>query len=92
VFKRKQSSATVVGLELDPSHIAAAEVAVNGSITVKRGAVAPLRPGLLRDGEAHDPAALADALKAFFAEHQLPNRVRVGIATSASSCGRSTFP
>jgi type IV pilus assembly protein PilM len=80
VFKRKQSSATVVGLELDPSHVAAAEVSVNGEITVTRGAVAPLRPGVLRDGEVADPVALSEALKAFFAEHQLPNRVRLGIA------------
>jgi type IV pilus assembly protein PilM len=80
VFKRKQSSASVVGLELDPSHIAAAEVSVNGEIAVTRGAVAPLRPGLLRDGEVADQPALAEALKAFFAEHELPNRVRLGIA------------
>jgi type IV pilus assembly protein PilM len=80
VFKRKQRSATVVGLDLDPSYIAAAEIAVNGSVTVKRGAVAPLRPGVLRDGEASDPAALAEALKALFAENDLPPRVRLGIA------------
>jgi type IV pilus assembly protein PilM len=80
VFKKKQSNPTVVGLELDPSHIAAAEVSVNGSITVTRGAVAPLRPGLLRDGEAQDPAGLSEALRAFFEEHQLPTRVRLGLA------------
>jgi type IV pilus assembly protein PilM len=80
VFKRKQASPTVVGLELDPGHIAAAEVSVNGSITVKRGAVATLRPGLLRDGEANDPAGLADALRAFFEEHDLPRNVRLGVA------------
>jgi type IV pilus assembly protein PilM len=80
VFKRKQRSATIVGLDLDPSHIAAAEVHVNGNVTVKRGAVAPLRPGVLRDGEASDPAALATALRELFAEHDLPRRVRLGIA------------
>jgi len=80
VFKRKQTPSTVVGLELDPSYIAAAEVAVNGSITVKRGGVTPLRPGLLRDGEAQDAAGLAVALREFFAEHELPTRVRLGIA------------
>ena len=80
MFKRKQSSPSVVGLELDPSHIAAAEVAVNGSITVTRGAVASLRPGLLRDGEAQDPAGLADALRDFFEEHDLPRTVRLGVA------------
>jgi type IV pilus assembly protein PilM len=81
VFKKRSSSqAAVVGLDLDPGHIAAAEVTVNGSLSLKRGAVAPLRPGILRDGEVADVPALADALKTFFAEHQLPTRVRLGIA------------
>jgi type IV pilus assembly protein PilM len=81
ILKRTNKSAsTVVGLELDPSHIAAAEVSVNGSILVKRGAVATLPPGLLRDGEASDPPALASALAELFEEHQLPKRVRLGIA------------
>jgi type IV pilus assembly protein PilM len=81
VFKKRSSSqAAVVGLDLDPGHIAAAEVTVNGSLSLKRGAVAPLRPGILRDGEVADVPALAEALKAFFAEHQLPTRVRLGIA------------
>jgi type IV pilus assembly protein PilM len=80
VFKRKQRTATVVGLDLDPSHIAAAEVHSNGSIAVTRGAIAPLRPGVLRDGEASDPSALAAALKELFEENDLPRRVRLGIA------------
>jgi type IV pilus assembly protein PilM len=81
VFKKRSSSqAAVVGLDLDPGHIAAAEVTVNGSVSLKRGAVAPLRPGILRDGEVADVPALAEALKSFFAEHGLSTRVRVGIA------------
>ena len=80
MFKRKQRSTTVVGLDLDPSHIAAAEVGVNGSVTLKRGVVVPLRPGILRDGEASDPSALAGVLRDMFAEHELPTRVRLGIA------------
>jgi type IV pilus assembly protein PilM len=80
VFKRKQTPASVVGIELDPGHIAAAEIAVNGTLSVKRGAVAPLRPGVLRDGEATDPLALAEVLKALFEEHDLPRSVRLGIA------------
>ena len=71
---------SVVGLELDPGHVAAAEVTVNGRITLTRGAVAELRPGIMRDGEVADPIALAEALKALFAEHDLPKRVRLGIA------------
>src|SRR4051794_3325464 len=34
----------------------------------------------MRDGEVADPIALAEALKALFEEHQLPKRVRLGIA------------
>jgi type IV pilus assembly protein PilM len=81
VFKKKRVNADgAVGLDLDPSHIAAAEVHVNGSITVTRGAVADLRPGILRDGEVVDPVALGDELRTFFAEHDLPRRVRLGVA------------
>jgi len=70
----------VVGLDLDPAHIAAAEVSVNGHISVRRGAVAELRPGILRDGEVTDPVSLSEALKAFFEEHDLPRNVRLGVA------------
>jgi type IV pilus assembly protein PilM len=81
VLKRnRKNNQSVVGLDLDPSHIAAAEVTVNGQISIKRGAVAELRPGILRDGEVTDAPALAEALKTFFAENQLPNRVRLGVA------------
>ena len=72
MFKKKQRSATVVGLDLDPSHIAAAEVHANGSVSVKKGAVAALRPGVLRDGEASDPVALAEALRELFDANDLP--------------------
>jgi type IV pilus assembly protein PilM len=81
VFKKRSSSqAAIVGLDLDPGHIAAAEVTANGSVSLTRGAVAPLRPGILRDGEVADVPALAEALKSFFAEHGLSTRVRLGIA------------
>ena len=78
--KRSSSQAAIVGLDLDPGHIAAAEVTVNGSLSLKRGAVAPLRPGILRDGEVADVPAFAEALNALFAEHGLSRRVRFGIA------------
>jgi type IV pilus assembly protein PilM len=81
VFGKKRSPKTsVVGLELDPGHLAAAEVSVNGTITLTRGAFAELRPGVMRDGEVADPIALSETLKALFAEHELPKRVRLGIA------------
>ena len=78
--KRSSKQAAVVGLDLDAGHIAAAEATVNGSLSLKRGAVAHLRPGIMRDGEVADGAGLAEALRAMFSEHELPNRVRLGIA------------
>jgi type IV pilus assembly protein PilM len=81
VFLKKRAPKTsVVGLELDPGHIAAAEVAVNGHLTLTRGAVSTLRPGILRDGEVADVAGLATALKGLFEENDLPKRVRLGVA------------
>jgi type IV pilus assembly protein PilM len=81
VFKKRSSKqAAVVGLDLDPGHLAAAEVSVNGSLSLTRGAVAPLRPGVLRDGDVADVPALAEALKGLFSEHGLSTRVRLGIA------------
>jgi type IV pilus assembly protein PilM len=79
-LKKRAPKSSVVGLELDPGHVAAAEVAANGSITLTRGAVAPLRPGILRDGEVGDPAGLALALRELFEGNDLPRRVRLGVA------------
>ena len=80
MFKSRRQDKTIVGLELDPSHLAAAEVHVNGSITVKKGAVAELRPGILRDGEVQDVVALSDELRTLFSENNLGTRVRLGVA------------
>jgi type IV pilus assembly protein PilM len=80
VRKKNSKTASVVGLDLDPSHVAAAEVDVNGRISVTRSAVAPLRPGILRDGEVADGPALTEALREMWAEHKLPDKVRLGIA------------
>jgi type IV pilus assembly protein PilM len=81
MFKsRRRQEQTIVGLDLDPSHIAAAEVLVNGRIIVRKGAVADLRPGVLRDGEVVDTAALSDGLRGLFAEHELGTHVRIGVA------------
>jgi type IV pilus assembly protein PilM len=80
MFKSRRQEKTVVGLEMDPSHIAAAEVHVNGQLTVKKGGVAHLRPGILRDGEVVDRAALSDALSELFSEHGLGTSVRIGVA------------
>jgi type IV pilus assembly protein PilM len=81
MFKsRRRKDPAVVGLELDPGYIAAAAVKVNGGVTVEQGAVAPLRAGIVRDGEVVDPPALADELRKLWEEHDLPRQVRVGVA------------
>jgi type IV pilus assembly protein PilM len=71
---------TVVGLDIEPSHLAAAEATANGAVTVQRAAVGPLAPGIVRDGEVTDVEGLTGALKAFFSEHKLGRRVRLGVA------------
>jgi type IV pilus assembly protein PilM len=78
--RRRRPEKTIVGLEMDPSHLAAAEVAVNGKISVTKGAVAELRPGVVRDGEVADPVALTEALRELFAGTELSTQVRLGIA------------
>jgi type IV pilus assembly protein PilM len=74
-------SKNLIGLDIDPSGIAAAEVRVNGRISVDRAAVAPLEPGVLRDGEVVDPEALSEALRGLWRDNKgLGKRVRVGVA------------
>lgn len=73
-------SAGLVGLDIASGSIAATEVAMNGSPSLGRSAVAALEPGIAREGEVADVEALGGALKQFFAEHDLPSTVRVGIA------------
>lgn len=78
----KRAAQPVVGLDLDPSHIAAVELTADGSMTIKRHALAMLRPGIVRDGELADPEALTEALTALFKDNDLPDRVRIGVANS----------
>jgi type IV pilus assembly protein PilM len=71
---------TLVGLDIEPTYLAAAEVTVNGGLAVSRAVTAPLEPGIVRDGEVTDRERLAEALRDFFAEHKLGKRVRLGVA------------
>lgn len=72
--------APLVGLDIEAGSIAAAEVVTNGDIRVGRTGVAPLPPGVTRDGEITDPDALGATLKELFAQTKLPREVRVGVA------------
>ena len=54
---------------------------VNGRVRIERAAVAPLEPGIIRDGEVADVEGLAEALRALYRENKgLGKRVRVGVA------------
>ncbi|HEU4978905.1 MAG TPA: type IV pilus assembly protein PilM [Solirubrobacteraceae bacterium] len=78
-----KSSKTIVGLDIDPSGVTAAQVAVNGHVLIEAAATAPLEAGVVRDGEVEDVEALAEVLRGLFREHRdLDKRVRVGIANS----------
>jgi type IV pilus assembly protein PilM len=73
----------IVGLKIGGSQIAAACIANNGSAKLERLARVPLAPGIVSGGELRDTQALADALRAFFEENDLPRRgVRLGVASS----------
>jgi type IV pilus assembly protein PilM len=72
---------TVVGLDIEPGLVAAVQVRAGADgIAVERAATAPLAPGVLRDGEVADGAALAEALRELFGSSGLGRRVRLGVA------------
>ncbi len=73
-------SRSVVGLDIEPSRLAAVEARVQGGVAVERAAVAPLAEGLVQDGEVTDVGALASELRTFFRNEKLPKRVRIGVA------------
>lgn len=80
-LKRDRSKGSaVVGLELEAGSAAAAEVHSNGSAQLTAAATAPLPPEAFRDGEVVDTEAVAETLRALFAEHKLAKQVRLGIA------------
>jgi type IV pilus assembly protein PilM len=74
-------SKAVVGLDVEAGSVAAAEVASNGETTVTKHGLAPLDPGVFREGEVADPEALGQALKELFSKNKLSKAVRVGLAT-----------
>ena len=76
----KKKDTALVGLEIEAGSVAATEVRANGAAHLTATAIAPLPAGAFHDGEVVDPGALATTLKAFFSEHKLSRRVRLGIA------------
>jgi type IV pilus assembly protein PilM len=78
--KKKKKDEALVGLEIEAGSIAAAEVRVNGDISLGTTAIAPLPAGAFEDGEVTNPAAITEALEQLFSQHHLSRRVRLGIA------------
>lgn len=73
---RKQASGTV-GLDIDGSYLAAAEVHQG---VVSRVASCELSEGIAPDGEVRRPDELAREIKEFFRKEALPRSVRLGVA------------
>src|SRR5690349_7382379 len=79
----KRAPKPVVGLDIEPSAVTAAQVSVNGSISIDRAAIVPLEGGIVRDGEVADVEGLADALRTLYRENKgFDKRVRIGIANA----------
>jgi type IV pilus assembly protein PilM len=76
----RAKSKGVVGIDVESGSVAATALRVNGDVSVSAFGLAPLSPGVFRDGEVQDPEALGDAIKELFAEHKLSKDVRLGIA------------
>ena len=76
-----QRPKTVVGLDIDPVGITAAELGSAGRIAPDKTATLTLEPGIVRDGEILDVEALTHALKELYKLNKnLDRRVRVGLA------------
>src|SRR5687768_776320 len=72
---------SVVGLDIEPGFLAAAEFSGTGKPSLVRAATETLGPGLFHEGEVVDVDGLAERVKAFFKEHELPKRIRLGVAS-----------
>src|ERR1044072_2507638 len=74
---------TVVGLDIEPGRIVAAQVSLNGTVQLERAASAELQLGVVRAGEVGDAKGVSAALRRLCAEHKgLGRQVRVGVANA----------
>jgi type IV pilus assembly protein PilM len=76
----RRSAADIVGLDIQPGHIAAVQARVNGSIVVKHAAGATLPADIVREGEVLDETVLSETLRELFKDGDLSRRVRLGVA------------
>ncbi len=76
----RSAAKTVVGLDIQPGHVAAVQARVNGKVVAERAAALPLPADTMREGEVLDEDALAETLRELFARAGLPKEVRFGVA------------
>jgi type IV pilus assembly protein PilM len=76
----RRGGADIVGLDIQPGHVAAVQARVNGSIVVKHAAGASLPADIVREGEVLDEGVLAETLRELFKDGELSRRVRLGVA------------
>jgi type IV pilus assembly protein PilM len=76
----RRGGVDVVGLDIQPGHVAAVEARVNGSIVVQHAAGAPLPADTVREGEVLDEGVLSETLRDLFKDGRLNRRVRLGVA------------
>jgi len=76
----RRSGASVVGLDIQPGHVAAVRAHVNGSIVIEHAAALALPADTVREGEVLDESALAEALRELFRDSGLGKQVRIGVA------------
>jgi type IV pilus assembly protein PilM len=74
------SQKPIVGLDIEPGFIAAAEFTNGQGLTLTKAATSVLQPGLFHDGEVVDVDGLAEQLKVFFTDRKLSRRIRLGVA------------
>jgi type IV pilus assembly protein PilM len=85
-LRRTSASRPIIGLDIQPGRIVAAQVSVNGSAKLERVAGIDLAAGAVRDGEIIDVAEVTAALTRLWADqtgrHRLGQAVRVGVANA----------
>jgi type IV pilus assembly protein PilM len=76
----RRGGADIVGLDIQPGHVAAVQARVNGSIIVKHAVGASLPADIVREGEVLDEGVLSETLRELFKDGGLSRRVRLGVA------------
>lgn len=83
-LRKASASKPLVGLDIEPGRVVAAEVSVNaGGLRLGRAATVDLPVGVVRDGEVADAAAVSSALRELWGGHKgLGREVRIGVANA----------